>query len=101
MTPATLEGTAAKAATTKPIKVFRLENVSASIFPRRRTVEGRELTFYNVAFSRSYTRKDGSRGWTDGFDYEDLGRLALVVKQAADFVTSLQYPPPETIPVTN
>lgn len=80
---------AAKAAT-KPLKVFRLEHVSASVFAHTRAVNGRDVTFHEVSFSRSY-QKNGSTRYVKSFGYGDLSKLAFVMKQAEEFLLGLQY----------
>jgi hypothetical protein len=47
-----------------PVKVFRVEDVSASVFARARKVQGSEVTFYSVSFSRSYKDAAGQRKYT-------------------------------------
>lgn len=79
----------AASAATKPIKVFRVENVSASVFAHDRKVKDRDVTFHEVSFSRSY-RKDDKTRYLKSFGYGDLGRLAQVMKQAEDYLLSLQ-----------
>ena len=69
-----------------PLKVFRLEDVSASIFARDREVKGADRTFYSVSFSRSYLDQEGKRKYTKNFDLEDLGKIMSLAKQASEFI---------------
>lgn len=82
--------TAAKAAEPAggPLKVFRIEDVSVSVFARDRRFQGSEITFYSVSFSRSYKDNDGIRKYTKNFDAEDLGALVTLIQQASEFIHS-------------
>lgn len=71
-----------------PLKVLRIEDVSASIFARDRKVKGEDITFYSVSFSRSYKGADGERKYTKNFDAEDLGAVMSLAKQASEFIQS-------------
>lgn len=76
----------AEAPAAGPLKVFRIEDVSASVFTRDRTVNGEPATFYSVSFSRSYKDADGSRKYTKNFDPEDLGQVVALAQQAGAFI---------------
>ncbi len=69
-----------------PIKVFVLEDVSASVFARQFPVRGEERTFYSVSFSRSYRDSNGSRRYVKTFNLEDLGKVIAVAQQADEFI---------------
>ena len=69
---------------TKPLKVFREGDVSASVFGR----EHNSVTYYSVTFSRSY-EQDGKRRYTKWFDREDLPKVIAVAKQADEYIGSL------------
>ena len=63
----------------KPVKVFRLRGISASIFENSSKTNGRESVFYKVSIQRT---------WKDGDDFKtttSFGRddLPLVEKVAA------------------
>lgn len=70
------------------MKVFRIEDVSVSIFSRDHEVNGEMITFYSVSFSRSYKTDDGKRKYTKSFDSDDLGALMSLAKQASEFIQS-------------
>lgn len=80
---------AADAAAKKPLKVFVVDNVSASVFAREYEVQGDMRTFYNVAFSRSYRDDDNRRRYVSSFNLEDLGKVVSVAQQADAFIRSL------------
>jgi hypothetical protein len=65
-----------------PINVFRMDDVSASVF--RRDYNGR--TFYSVSFSRSYKSASGEWRYTKNFDREDLGKIVSLCQQAAEYI---------------
>jgi len=74
---------------TKALKVFRIDDVSASVFARDRQIRGESRTFYSVTFSRSYKDSSGQWRYTKWFDLEDLGRVVTVAQQASDYVHGL------------
>jgi len=73
-----------------PIKVCRLEDVSASIFAHEHGARGQETTFYSVSISRSYVDQNGKRKYTSFFTPEALPRVQQVVEEAYAEVRSLQ-----------
>jgi hypothetical protein len=73
----------------KALKVFRIDDVSASVFARERQVRGENRTFYSVTFSRSYKDPLGQWRYTKWFDLEDLGRVVTVAQQASEYIHGL------------
>lgn len=69
-----------------PVKVFRIDDVSASVFAHARTVRGETRMFYGVSFSRSY--KDAAQAWryTKSFDLEDLAKISSLCQQADEYI---------------
>lgn len=80
-----MEATSKATTATKPLKVFRLENVSASVFANDREVKGEPVTFYNVTVTKLY-KKDGKTLRTQSFGSEDIGKLSYVLSQARAFI---------------
>ena len=80
-----------------PVKVFRIEDVSASIFARTRSVQGEPMTFHSVSFSRSYKDTTGERKYTKNFDTEDLGAIVSLAQQASEYIHGLQGPEDATV----
>ena len=80
-----------------PVKVLRIDEVSASIFARTRTVQGEPLTFHSVSFSRSYKDAAGERKYTKNFDTDDLGAIVSLAQQASEYIHGLQGPAGATI----
>lgn len=74
-----------------PIKVFILDDVSASVFSRVVPVNGQERTFYSVSFSRSYRDSSGTRKYVKTFNLEDLAKVVTVAQQADEHIHSLQH----------
>jgi hypothetical protein len=68
-----------------PINVFRIDDVSASVFSR----DYNDRTFYSVSFSRSYKSASGEWRYTKNFDREDLGKIVSLCQQAADYIDRL------------
>jgi hypothetical protein len=69
-----------------PVKVFLLDDVSASVFAREVPVRGELRTFYGVSFSRSYRDSLGKRKYVKTFNLEDLGKVITVAQQADEFI---------------
>lgn len=72
-------------APTKPVKVFRVRGVSASVFQNQSTADGRDAVFYKVALQRTY--KDGKEfKTTSSFGRDDLPVARHVLQQAWEFI---------------
>lgn len=69
-----------------PAKVFRIDDVSVSIFRRERQARGESRAFYSVSFSRSYKDSNGVWKYTKSFDLEDLGKIITLCQQADEFI---------------
>ena len=69
----------------KPLKVFRLRGISASIFANKAKSENRDITFHKVSVQRAY--KDGDE-WknTTSFGRDDLPVLQIVLQRAHEFI---------------
>jgi len=59
----------------KALKVFRIDDVSASIFVRERFVRDENRQFYSVTFSRSYKDSKDSGGTRSGSTWTTSGKL--------------------------
>lgn len=70
----------------QPIKVLRIEEVSASIFERIKEIQGKPVAFHNVSFSRSYRDEKNNRQYTKSFSTDDLGKLVNLAVQASEFI---------------
>ena len=71
------------------MKVFLLDDVSASVFSREYPVRGKPQTFYSVSFSRSYRDAQGARKYVKTFNPEDLGKVTSLAQQASEFIHGL------------
>jgi hypothetical protein len=69
-----------------PVKILRIDEVSASIFRREHQVGGELRTFFNVSFSRSYKDSNGVWRYAKSFDLEDLGKLVTLCQQADEYI---------------
>ena len=69
-----------------PVKVLRIDDVSASIFARTNQVRGESRTFFSVSFSRSYKDSAGVWRYAKSFDLEDLGKIVSLCQQAEEFI---------------
>lgn len=83
ITPEEMDATAEKRT---PVKVIRIDDVSASIFAREHQVQGGSRTFYSVSFSRSYKDSAGVWRYAKSFDLEDLGKIITLCQQADEFI---------------
>lgn len=68
-----------------PVKTFRADDVSASIFAR----EYKGRTFYSVSFTRSFKDPSGAFKYVKSFDADDLGKVVSVAQQAAEYLHGL------------
>ncbi len=75
-----------------PVKVFRIDEASASVFAAERIIRGKPATFYTVTFSRSYRDADGKRRYTKSFEPDDLERIAHLCEQVDTFLRTLGKP---------
>jgi hypothetical protein len=69
-----------------PVKVFVIDDVSASVFAREVPMRGENRTFYSVSFSRSYRDSGGSRRYVKTFNLEDLGKVVSVAQQSDEYI---------------
>jgi len=75
---------AAEPAKQKPVKVFWVDDVCASIFART----SRGGTFYTASFARSFKGPDGVWKYARSFAIDDLGKLQSLIEQVREFVTA-------------
>src|SRR5262245_19405794 len=88
--PVSEETSASQETTRLPVKQFRIEDVSASIFAR----EYNGITYHSVSFSRSYKDAKGTWKYSRSFDKEDLDKVVKLAQQCSEYLLSLQYPEP-------
>lgn len=72
-----------------PVKMFLVDDVSASIFARTQAMKNGERTFYSVSFSRSYRDSSGNRRYVKTFNLEDLAKVVTVAQQADEYIRGL------------
>jgi hypothetical protein len=70
---------------TKPVKVFRLRGVSASVFANDAKTERGTVTFHKVSLQRAYKNGDEWKQ-TTSFGRDDLPVAKLLLEQAWQFI---------------
>ena len=70
---------------TKPVKVFRLRGVSASVFENHAKNGERSVTFHKVSLQRTYKDGDAFKT-TTSFGRDDLSVCMHVMQQAWAYV---------------
>ena len=71
--------------TTKPVKVFRLRGISASIFANRATSAERTVPYFKVSLQRTYKDADGFKT-TSSFSRDDIPVAGLLLSEAWGFI---------------
>jgi hypothetical protein len=79
-------GTAAKM---RPIRTFRVDNVSASVWTRV-VVKLEPVTFYSVTFDKHYENANHESKRTHWFHLNDLPKLVTLAQQAEQYIIELQ-----------
>ena len=85
-----MEATTVATKANKPLKVFRLEDVSVSVFANDREIKGEKVTFYNVTASKSY-RKGDELLRTQSFGSDDINKLCYLLSRADDHIRNLRF----------
>jgi len=70
---------------TKPIKVFRLRGVSASVFKNAAKSDDRDVSFFKVSLQRTYKDGDDFKT-TTSFSRDDLPVAEHLLRKAWEFV---------------
>lgn len=84
------ETTPSPEAKRKPEKTFRVEDCSATIWPREIAIKGQQKVFRTISFERSYKDRDGAWRYTKSFDPESLGKIVSLCQQASEYLSGLQ-----------
>lgn len=69
----------------KPVKVFRLRGISASIFANKASGEGGDSVYYKVTVQRTYRDGDEFKT-TTSFTRDDLPIIDLLVNRSWEFI---------------
>ena len=79
-------------ASLKPVKVFRLRGISASIFANQAKSEGHDITYHKVSLQRTY--RDGDE-WktTTSFGRDDLPVARLLLDRAWEYILNAEAAP--------
>jgi hypothetical protein len=83
--PFAMEATQPATTANKPLKVFRLGDLSASVFANDREIKGKTVTFYNVTLSKLYKKGDEFLR-TTSFGEDDLNPLCYLINNAETFI---------------
>ena len=79
------EAPASQDAKQRPIETIRIEDCSASIWERVATIQGKQTSFFQVNFERSY--KDGKQWkYVKSFEEDSLGRIMALCQKAEEFI---------------
>lgn len=73
----------------KPVKVYRVGYVAASIFAHTSGDEG-QREFHTLSLQRSYLDDDGKRQYTGSLSLGDLPNALRVLQLAQAFIESLE-----------
>ena len=87
--PTAMEATTEVTKTKKPLRVFRLEDVSVSVFANDRQINGEQVTFYNLSIVKSYKKGDETLR-TQTFGSDDINKLCYLLKQADEYIQTFR-----------
>lgn len=74
----------------KPVQVFRLRGISASVFANTAKADGRDVVFHKVSVQRIYRDNDGEFKSTTSFGRDDLPTVSLLVQRAWEFILDVE-----------
>lgn len=71
----------------KMVKQFRAGQITATVFEKTETKDGKEYSVYNVKISKGYTLDDG-KTWNETNNYTkmDLVKVQIVTNKAIEFL---------------
>ena len=73
----------------KPVDTIRVDDCSATIWPRTVMIKGEQKVFYSVTLERSYKDRDGAWKYTRSFDADSLGKIVSLCQQASETISGL------------
>ena len=85
-----MENTTEATKANKPVRVFRLEDVSVSVFANDREIKGETVTFYNLTMIKLYKKGDETLR-TQTFGSDDIHKLCYVLNKADDYIRNLRF----------
>ena len=71
----------------KPIKKFRINNISAAVFRNEIEKDEQTFTMYSVQIQKQFRRDDGSWQLTNTYFPDDLPKLQLLAAKSFEFVS--------------
>ena len=81
--------TATTAAKTRPIRTFRVDNVSAAIWART-VVKLEPVTYYSISFETHYEDAKGEQRHSGFFRLGELPKIVSLCRQAEEYIVELQ-----------
>ncbi len=81
--------TAISAAKTRPIRTFRVDNVSAAVWANTR-VQLEPVTYYSITFETHYQDSKGNEQYGSRFRPNELPKIVSLCRQAEEYIVELQ-----------
>jgi len=81
--------TAISAAKTRPIRTFRVDNVSAAVWART-VVKLEPVTYYSISFETHYETVSGELKHSGFFRLGELPKIVSLCRQAEEYIVELQ-----------
>ena len=81
--------TAITAAKTRPIRTFRVDNVSAAVWANT-TVKLELVTYYSITFESHYQDSKGNERYGSRFRPNELPKIVSLCRQAEEYIVELQ-----------
>ena len=81
--------TAITAAKTRPIRTFRVDNVSAAVWART-VVKLEPVNYYSISFETHYEDSKGELRHSGFFRLSELPKIVSLCRQAEEYIVELQ-----------
>lgn len=75
----------------KPVHVFRLRGVTASVFANNAKHEGRDIVFHKVSLQRTYRDEDEFKT-TSSLNRDDMPVAQLLLQRAWEYILDAEAP---------
>lgn len=72
----------------KPVEKFRAGAITATIWSKDMTTNGKTYPVFNVAIERNYLDKDKKWQKTSNYNANDLPKVVLVAQQAYEYLVT-------------
>ena len=80
---------ATTAAKTRPIRTFRVDNVSAAVWANTH-VQLEVVTYYSITFESHYQDSKGNERYGSRFRPNELPKIVSLCRQAEEYIVELQ-----------